>query len=1603
MKLTNINISHFKQLTSDREDSLRLLNKASMKGIRDSVVERYSEQAHFVYELLQNADDVKATRVQFKLRKEGLYFIHNGKIPFSITPPNVTPAGHINAITSIGASSKKTETFKIGKFGIGFKSVFQYTQTPYIYDENIAFRIRDLIVPELLEEQQHPLRKTGETLFYFPFNHEQKLATEAKKEIQHRLEELPFPLLFLNHLLKIDWETEETVGFYHKKILPNHYLGVSKNNGQNQALNQVQYSYLNCQKKIGKKIRNDHFFQLSKKESNSQLPYSIVFLMRENAKRTNKSIIAQQNFPAYCFFPTRVQSPLRFLIHAPFLLTDSREGIKLENDWNQQLIHQLAKLPIEALPILKREGLLNEAFFQSMPFSETPFLNREKHFFYPFYEEWFTFLKTTDLAILPIDNAEEAKLSKEEDLNNQTQNSRIKHSSVANAFLADSQTLRQLLPPLQLAALSQNPKAVWVFSNLSLSNGLGVFIRQVLVESAHLNNRPQPILSWEVVLKWLNVDFLNQQSDHWLIFLYEQLLFHHRSLWHDSKGLALQKPIIRLENGEMVRAFHPTTGQPNAFLPTHLKTDYPTVKKSIVEHPNARTFLENLGLQTPELRAELEKFILPKYRKKQTVKLPKTEDLEKLFLHYQNCNAEEAAIFVEQLRELPFLKAVKNEQIEVAARPTEVYFRTKTLKKYFGKRSWLSILHIDDILKQCSQNIDKQKLIAFLEKTGVARFPRFLPIEDSLSFEEKEALMQIQTPGASYAMWEEVIDFSLEGLASFLQKIAPERSLFLWNLLLKLWEQVEIPSTGIYRYEYEDKHIIEFEPQWIRLLKKTAWLQDQNGNFHSPLRLSFEQLHPQYKLPIGHPLKTVLFSNKEQNRFEALTADERTALELGQRLLQQGLRIEDWQQFQQWQERRSHKTSKKKKKKKNTQAEPKDADEFNPAFMSSDELLAKQEELRQKLESELQEKIEELMQIERLKTSIKEAEPYSFLWFKSLLELEYILAFEQLDKDKHLRIEFGKVELEEGTSKIIFLKKPVRYIPSTIEAMGDMSLKIQLETERKTLAVEVVSIKEFSLRAKLKTPEEVVGIDFKKVRGAVLDIQNTIFTLEELLRAFEKLPFENQDNLKLLLPQKLRFIFGPPGTGKTTYLASEEILPSMLGEQALKILVLTPTNKSADVLARKLLSLTIEAPEWLFRFGNSGDSVVENAGLLCDNTLKIAAFERYCVITTATRFPYDGFHYGQAEYQLKNLAWDLIIVDEASMISLPMITYILHKQSQSEFVIAGDPFQIEPIVYAEEWKGQNLYTMVNLQSFDPIEQQKNIIPHPYSILNLTTQYRSIPSLGKIFSHFAYGGKLQHHRKADNQRHLFIRHLPLKAVSVIYFPTHKLETLYRSQRLSGSHYHVYSALLLAEIVKYMVEQIYDNHIEGEIEAQPWRIGIICPYRAQAMLVDKIISGQNIFRPKVQVNCGTIHSFQGDECDIMFNLFNPPYSISRSPQMFLNRRNILNVAVSRAKDYLILLLPDKLTEGVENLYQINFLKSILSHHLVDKVYHWNSAEIEEILFQQLDYLEQNTFATTHQSINVYTEPEKRFEIRVEDMAVDVQIKEEKATDDSHKDSV
>lgn len=110
------------------------------EGIKRLLTDLYPDNAHFIYELLQNAEDPRASIVRFTLTGDAVEFEHDGERLFDLRD--------VESITSIGASTKRDDPTSIGKFGVGFKAVFAYTHTPEIHSGEFHFRIRDLVLPE---------------------------------------------------------------------------------------------------------------------------------------------------------------------------------------------------------------------------------------------------------------------------------------------------------------------------------------------------------------------------------------------------------------------------------------------------------------------------------------------------------------------------------------------------------------------------------------------------------------------------------------------------------------------------------------------------------------------------------------------------------------------------------------------------------------------------------------------------------------------------------------------------------------------------------------------------------------------------------------------------------------------------------------------------------------------------------------------------------------------------------------------------------------------------------------------------------------------------------------------------------------------------------------------------------------------------------------------------------------------------------------------------------------------------------------------------------------------------------------------------------------
>jgi len=597
------------------------------------------------------------------------------------------------------------------------------------------------------------------------------------------------------------------------------------------------------------------------------------------------------------------------------------------------------------------------------------------------------------------------------------------------------------------------------------------------------------------------------------------------------------------------------------------------------------------------------------------------------------------------------------------------------------------------------------------------------------------------------------------------------------------------------------------------------------------------------------------------------------------------------------------------------------------------------------------------------------------------------LCSDDSNKDsKEISISFGKVEREPGTTRTLVLKYPNKYIPQFMEDLADIPLVLHMKDQTtKKVPIEVANIKSYTLRVKMKNSTDIDNVDLSKVTEATINARSPAFLLEELRKQFYELKMEDYYDMQKNLCENIEFVFGPPGTGKTTYLARNILIPLMHDNPECKVLVLTPTNKSADVLVRRIMEESgddLSYEEWLVRFGTTYDEEIEDSRVYKDKTFDITSVTRNVTVTTIARFPYDYFMPVGSRVFLHGINWDYIVIDEASMIPLANIILPLYLKTPKKFIIAGDPFQIQPITAIDIWKDENIYTMIGLDSFT----QPKTLPYQYPVTLLTTQYRSIPEIGEIFSKFAYGGILKHNRSAESQNKLNLpTELEVNTLNIIKFPVSKYESIYRCKQLQHkSSYQVYSALFTYEYVCFLSREIALRN-PGKF----YKIGVIAPYRAQADMISKLISSE-LLPKEIDVQVGTIHGFQGDECEIIFAVFNTPPTISTRKEMFLNNRNIINVSISRARDYLFVIMPDDNTENIANLTKVKKVET-----LIKGSNDWGellSPDLEELMFNDSHYLENNAFSTSHQSVNVYGLPEKQYEVRTEDSAVDVQIHKE-----------
>jgi hypothetical protein len=780
----------------------------------------YTDRTHFIFEFLQNAEDAGAVKILFELFEDRLEVKHDGR-PFNELD--------VRGVCGVGEGTKAEDLTQIGKFGIGFKSVYAYTSAPEIHSGEEHFCIEHYVRP-------HPAdpRETGDswtTLFVFAFDAPGLEPQTAMCEIAERLRNLSARvLLFLRKIKEIEYKLPgEPGGFYLRgKPVPRgqarQVTVIGQNNGQDE-----DETWLIFERPV--------FIP----DGSNKVPVEIAFKLESNSKDQTETTVRIKESPLIVYFPTEKSTRFGFLIQGPYKTTPSRDNIPKDDDWNTKLVEETALLLVDALQRLKEMWLLTVALLNALPIRMDDF--PENSMFHPIVEAVRDALMYQEL--LPANDG--------------------MFVSARNAKLARRAELKKLLTHDQLRELFKSKDDIRWLSG-AITQDRTPDLRSYLMSELNVEEiRP------ERFAQLITDDFLKAQSDDWIIQFYNFLGKDKSELWKKPGSVLRQKKILRLENFENkshVIPFQPD-GKPNAYLPSSLKTNFPTIKRAIFNDKGAEEFLRNLGLIEPGLFAEVIEFVLPNYAEK-SISIDFQENIEdlrkinrllytplqdkgknsigklkillpKLGLESLLENLEGLLEKIEPTKLIPiflkmvlpsikFLRAINGNREDYKA-AKEIYLNTDELHMYFenNPNAWFVDKSYPEDLEQ------------LFKELSIGDIPRA-----KLKHKGDKEYVIIQSSHGWHKRGLNGFDPGIEvdGLEYALKHPTVEKSSFIWNRIAIANSDcirgiVESSSRQTFENSKKKKQTSE---KFGHLLIDNHWLPDKQGEFYKPSELELNEL-----------------------------------------------------------------------------------------------------------------------------------------------------------------------------------------------------------------------------------------------------------------------------------------------------------------------------------------------------------------------------------------------------------------------------------------------------------------------------------------------------------------------------------------------------------------------------------------------------------------------------------------------------------------------------------------------------------------------------------------------------------------------------------------
>lgn len=831
----------FKEL---QESSKGLILSRQFPGLKDLLSQFYPDKNHFIYELLQNAEDAGATSVRFKVLPDKLTFIHNGTEPFSIK--------HIDAITNISLSTKLDEDSKAGKFGIGFKSVYAFTETPYIYTDDICFKITDMFLPE-----ETPQRATnGETIFEFPFDNIKLSSTDAIEKIEAGLKDInATTLLFLTNIKEIiytlsngksgiieakhDTKSERTDEI--SKYIFSEFVHCSAAYDDGKVDEDTDWLRFNRRITIqaeDKKTKT-HCVNIAFpiKRVNSQQGYIFSSLSKESHQNSPQGKVS------IFFIAPNAKSNLQFHINAPFGCPPPRDSVS-DTDGNDRLIKEIAFLAREAIVNLRDLKELKPDFFNFLPI-ESDHVDKQ---FMPIQNEIFDLFETENVyPVIKGGYAYKSNIvSAGEDLR--------KLISIENArTILNNQSLEYLWNPQTRGYTFIKENDVLILDATTILNGL-----------------------CKIKTNSVNTLFLGHKHE-WYKNIYTLLSAVRDNF--DLKPLS-ECSIVLSKNNKLLKAREVKFIDDSSVI---LDKRFEEVSKDTYEEYNsakskARLFLEAIGVN---VFSKNDAQVIKNERKRDNLQrklelLTEKDDIEniititKLVINYTNSNKDKE---LSLNLNVPFVLSKSNELVS----PSECYLDSPF--RDTGLSYAEQIHHKTAINRIYADRLSSNELECFIDiliQNGV--FHSFKIIETKSLIGNKEYKKLMSRPwSVERETYFDIQDWIIRDLSLYLALKNYNIALQVWTIIMKEQNQYYINNDKTVAYRQWQQHkFTKSKSQVAQILCDAAWIPDVDGNYKKPSELSSDSIDNAFCINYNSPFLTAIEFGKEENeRRKKLEEEER--------------------------------------------------------------------------------------------------------------------------------------------------------------------------------------------------------------------------------------------------------------------------------------------------------------------------------------------------------------------------------------------------------------------------------------------------------------------------------------------------------------------------------------------------------------------------------------------------------------------------------------------------------------------------------------------------------------------------------------------------------